>query len=70
MRRRAAAPAEAGALSEAIAAPSRPPLGAPPARAEAADEAELDALRGELVRELDRMAADAGDSASLRRGDG
>jgi len=34
-----------------------------------ADDAELDELRGELVRELDRLAAreDAGSSASFRR---
>jgi hypothetical protein len=34
-----------------------------------ADEAELDALRGELVRELDGLAAreEAGSSASFRR---
>jgi hypothetical protein len=47
------------------APPPAPPLrnlGEPPARgADAAGEAELDALRGELVRELDRMAADTGD---------
>jgi hypothetical protein len=30
-------------------------------------EAELDALRGALVRELDRLAADDGCSASFRR---
>jgi hypothetical protein len=41
-------------------------LGAPPAPAEAA-EAELDTLRGELVHELDRLAADDGGSASFRR---
>jgi hypothetical protein len=43
-------------------------LGEPPAAAapEAA-EAELDTLRGELVRELDRLAADDGGSASFRR---
>ena len=33
----------------------------------AADEGELDALRGELVRELDRLAADDDCSASFRR---
>jgi hypothetical protein len=41
-------------------------LGEPPAPG-AADDAELDALRGELVRELDRMAADRGGSAGFRR---
>jgi hypothetical protein len=35
--------------------------------AEAAEEAELDTLRGELVRELDRLAADDDGSASFRR---
>jgi len=51
-----------------VAAP--PPhrgLGEPPARGDAAGEAELDALRGELVRELDRLATGAADSASLGR---
>jgi hypothetical protein len=43
-------------------------LGEPPAPG-AADDAELDTLRGELVRELDRMAADAGGSSGgFRRG--
>jgi hypothetical protein len=37
---------------------------AEPARA---DGAELDALRGALVRELDRLAAGDGASASFRR---
>jgi hypothetical protein len=40
-------------------------LGEPPARADAADDAELDTLRGELVRELDRRAA-AGDYRTSR----
>jgi hypothetical protein len=39
--------------------PSAPPLGA--------GDAELDALRGELVRELDRLAADHDGSAASRR---
>jgi hypothetical protein len=39
-------------------------VGAPPAEAA---EAELDTLRGELVRELDRLAADDDGSASFRR---
>ncbi len=34
---------------------------------ETAVEAELDTLRGELVRELDRLAADDAGSASFRR---
>jgi hypothetical protein len=43
-------------------------LGEPPATAPEAAEAELDTLRGELVRELDRLAADDDDgSASFRR---
>jgi hypothetical protein len=37
-------------------------LGEPPSPAEA-DDAELDTLRGELVRELDRIAAKSGDAA-------
>jgi hypothetical protein len=37
------------------------------APAEAAEEAELDTLRGELVRELDRLAAGEGGAASFRR---
>ena len=41
-------------------------LGEPPAASDA-DDAELDALRGELVRELDRVAADTGGSAAFRR---
>jgi len=40
-------------------------LSTPPA--EAAEEAELDTLRGELVRELDRLAAEDDGSASFRR---
>jgi hypothetical protein len=39
--------------------PSSPPPGA--------DDAELDSLRGELVRELDRMAEGHGGSATVRR---
>jgi hypothetical protein len=42
------------------------PLAALPAEA-AAEDAELDALRGALVRELDRLAADDDCSASFRR---
>ena len=45
---------------------ARSGLGEPPARAEA-DDAELDALRGELVRELDRLAAGADGSSGFRR---
>ena len=43
-------------------------LGEPSTPISGAEDAELDALRGELVRELDRLAAEAGDSASFRRG--
>jgi hypothetical protein len=51
-RRRAEAPAVP------VSAVRPPPgLGEPSARADAADDAELDTLRGELVRELDRRAA-------------
>ena len=45
-------------------------LGAPPSPPPARDEAgeaELDTLRGELVRELDRMASGDGGSACFRR---
>jgi hypothetical protein len=42
-------------------------LGESPAAVPEAAEAELDTLRGELVRELDRLAADDGGSASFRR---
>ena len=39
-----------------------------PERGDDADDARLDSLRGELVRELDRLAADdPGCSASFRR---
>jgi hypothetical protein len=38
-------------------------LGEPPAAAADADDAELDTLRGELVRELDRLQAKTGDAA-------
>jgi hypothetical protein len=54
----------------AEAPPIRPAargLGEPPAQGEA-DDAELDALRGELMRELDRLATDGGGSAGFRRG--
>ena len=42
-------------------------LGEPSAAADA-DDAELDTLRGELVRELDRIAAESGGSPRLKRG--
>ena len=41
-------------------------LGEPPAAGDA-DDAELDALRGELVRELDKVAAESNGSAGFRR---
>jgi hypothetical protein len=56
-RRKPPEPAPAAALRAA-------PLATP--QTEAA-EAELDTLRGELVRELDRLAADDDGSASFRR---
>lgn len=40
-------------------------LGEPPT--EEAGDAQLDELRGELVRELDRMASDTSGSACFRR---
>jgi hypothetical protein len=43
------------------------PLGDPAALDARADSAELDALRGALVHELDRLAADDDCSASFRR---
>jgi hypothetical protein len=52
----------------APAAAIRAGLGEPPSSvAPEAAEAELDTLRGELVRELDRLAAGDGGSASVRR---
>jgi hypothetical protein len=57
-RHEAQRPAPAAAIKAAR-------LNAPPA--EAAEEAELDTLRGELVRELDRLAADDDGPASFRR---
>jgi hypothetical protein len=42
-------------------------LGDPPVVAGGADDAELDTLRGELVRELDRMATEGGGSEAFRR---
>jgi hypothetical protein len=42
-------------------------LGEPPTPITGAEDAELDALRGELVRELDRMAAGHDGSAAFRR---
>jgi hypothetical protein len=51
-----------------IPAPGRG-LGEPPTAParDSADEAELDTLRGELVRELDRMAGADDGSGSFRR---
>jgi hypothetical protein len=42
-------------------------LGEPPSAPDGADDAELDSLRGELVRELDRLAAGDDGSAAFRR---
>jgi hypothetical protein len=64
---RAAPPAGLGEPAPAPAAALRG-LGEPPARnAEQAGEAELDTLRGELVRELDRLAEGDNGSGSFRR---
>jgi hypothetical protein len=56
-RKRAAAPEPSPARG--LGDPSSPAVGA--------DDAELDSLRGELVRELDRMAEGHGGSATVRR---
>jgi hypothetical protein len=61
IRRRIAGPPERAGLPEGAA-------GARPAPEYRADDARLDALRGELVHELDRLAAgDQGCSAGFRR---
>jgi hypothetical protein len=52
--------------ASAPAAPLRG-LGEPPAAPSDAGEAELDTLRGELVRELDRIAEGDDGSGSFRR---
>jgi hypothetical protein len=67
-RRRASAraPAPEAGPAAAAASPLRG-LGEPPATASDAGEAELDTLRGELVRELDRMAEGDDGSGSFRR---
>jgi hypothetical protein len=71
-RRLTAAARERSRRGHSMPAPlQRENMGAPPrgpSREAGADDARLDALRGELVRELDRMAtADEGCSASFRR---
>jgi hypothetical protein len=67
-RRRASARAPVPDAVPAAAAPSPlRGLGEPPATASDAGEAELDTLRGELVRELDRMAEGDDGSGSFRR---
>jgi hypothetical protein len=59
IRRRLAAP---------VVHEHRPPQRRPPERDYRADDARLDELRGELVHELDRLAAaDEGCSAGFRR---
>jgi hypothetical protein len=68
-RRRASA---RGPVPDAVPAAAAAPsplrgLGEPPATASEAGEAELDTLRGELVRELDRMAEGDDGSGSFRR---
>jgi hypothetical protein len=75
IRRRLAAAARERSRRDQSESPPRPELVLREAgeseadrSAQQADDARLDALRGELVRELDRMAAvDAGCSASFRR---
>ena len=58
-----AVPAPAAALRSGVAG-----LGEPPSQSDStAGEAELDTLRGELVRELDRLAEGDDGSASFRR---
>ena len=69
-RLRGAAPVRHVAAEPAPAAPPSVPLPQAPlagAAEPAADDAQLDALRGALVRELDRLAADDDCSASFRR---
>jgi hypothetical protein len=66
-RRRFRRRARADAVAPAAALVAGRGLGDPPA-AGVADDAELDTLRGELVRELDRMASDGqGGSEAFRR---
>jgi hypothetical protein len=55
-----------GPREEPEASPLRG-LGEPPSPLVGADDAELDSLRGELVRELDRLAAGDDGSAAFRR---
>src|SRR3954470_2914606 len=62
-----ASPPSARAASAPAAATPLRGLGEPPATPTDAGEAELDTLRGELVRELDRMAEGADGSGSFRR---
>jgi hypothetical protein len=71
-RRPAATPGPAPARDEPPETPAPAAalrgLGEPPARPrDQAGEAELDTLRGELVRELDRLAEGEHGSASFRR---
>jgi hypothetical protein len=67
-RRASSARALAPPPSPAPVAVLRAGLGEPPAAgAPEAAEAELDTLRGELVRELDRLAEGDDSSASFRR---
>jgi hypothetical protein len=60
----------AGPAPQALSTPvPLPQAGLPPeaGAGPAAEEAELDALRGALVRELDRLASADGSSAGFRR---
>ena len=59
-------------MSEAITVRRAPAaalrgLGEPPVQADQAPEAELDTLRGELVRALDRRAEEDSGSGAFRR---
>ena len=64
---RRALPASPEAAASTAPAAALRGLGEPPATGTEAAEAELDTLRGELVRELDRMAEGDEGSGSFRR---
>ena len=70
-KRRAGAPARVRRAPGGVGEPPAPAplrgLGEPPAAPTDAGEAELDTLRGELVRELDRLADGDDGSGSFRR---
>jgi hypothetical protein len=66
--RRAVVEPERPVAAPSVPLPQAPLPGDVEGSAPAADDAELDALRGALVRELDRLAANDDDcSASFRR---